>query len=250
MQTLLQNIDNTGNGLAQGSERARLNAVWASSAQFCRDAIAGRYPLVRASQRDATADDFGKFFAPGGLMDDFFTRNLAQMVDMSGPQWRWRSTAGPAGISQDALDQFQRGAKLRDMWFAAGARQPSLRFDLKLLSADPALSQLTLDVDGQPISLQSVQPPRAVPMLLPSGKSNGQVRFDATPALRGDYHAEGPWAWLHLLDRATVEPLQGEHFRLSFALDGHPAVYELTASSVINPFRREAMEQFRCPATL
>ncbi|NYE60058.1 type VI secretion system protein ImpL [Duganella sp. 1224] len=250
LQTLLQNIDNAGSGLAQGSERARLNALWASSAQFCRDAIAGRYPLVRASQRDATADDFGKFFAPGGLMDDFFTRNLAPMVDMSGPQWRWRGNGGPAGISQDALDQFQRGAKLRDMWFAAGARQPSLRFDLKLLNADPALSQLTLDVDGQPLSLQSGQPARAVAMQLPSGKGNGQVRFEASPALRGDWHTEGPWAWLHLLDRATVEPLQGEHFRLNFALDGHPAVYELTASSVINPFRREAMEQFRCPATL
>jgi type VI secretion system protein ImpL len=169
---------------------------------------------------------------------------------MSGPQWRWRGSAGPAAISQDALDQFQRGARLRDMWFAAGARQPSLRFDVKLLTADAALSQLTLDLDGQPVTQQAGQPARGVPVLLPSGKGNGQVRFDATPALHGDWHADGPWAWLHLLDRATVEPLQGEHFRVSFTLDGHPAVYELTASSVINPFRREAMEQFRCPATL
>jgi type VI secretion system protein ImpL len=251
LSTVLQNIESGGSGLALGSERARLNALWAGTgAPFCRDAIVGRYPLVRSSTRDTTADDFGKFFGPGGLMDDFFTKNLAPFVDMGGAQWRWRSTAGPAGVSQDALDQFQRGARVRDMFFAAGARQPSLRFDLKPVEADPAWTKLTLDIDGQPLDIQAGQAPRAAPFLLPSGKGNGQVRFEATPPLRSDVHTEGPWAWLHMVDRGTLEPTQGERFVLRFELDGKKAVYELTASSVINPFRREALERFHCPATL
>jgi len=251
LSTLLQNIDNGGNGLALGSERARLNALWAGSgAPFCRDAIAGRYPLSRTSARDATADDFGKFFGPGGLMDDFFSKNLAAFVDMSGGQWRWRSTAGPAGVSQEALDQFQRGARLRDMFFGAGGRQPSLRFDLKVANIDPAFSQLTLEIDGQPLAFQAGQAPRSAPMLLPSGKGNGQVRFEASPALRSDLRTEGPWAWLRMVDRGALETIQGERFRLTFDFDGRKAVYELTASSVINPFRRDALEQFRCPAAL
>jgi type VI secretion system protein ImpL len=76
------------------------------------------------------------------------------------------------------------------------------------------------------------------------------VRFEATPPLRSDVHTEGPWAWLHMVDRGTLEPTQGERFVLRFELDGKKAVYELTASSVINPFRREALERFHCPATL
>ncbi|MYM35749.1 type VI secretion system membrane subunit TssM, partial [Duganella sp. FT94W] len=236
---------------AQGSERARLNALWAGGgARFCRDAIAGRYPLARDSARDATADDFGKFFGPGGLMDDFFSKNLAPFVDMSGGQWRWRGAAGAAGVSQEALDQFQRGARLRDMFFGAGGRQPSLRFDLKAAGADPAFSTLTLEIDGQPLVARAGQAPPAAPMLLASGKGNGQVRFDAVPALRGEARTEGPWAWLRMIDRGTLEPLQGERFRLTFDLEGRKAVYELTASSVINPFRRDALERFRCPASL
>ena len=251
LSTLLQSVDSGGNGLAQGSERARLNALWAGSgAQFCRDAIAGRYPLTRGSGRDATADDFGKFFGPGGLMDDFFNKHLTTLVDMSGGQWRWRGTAGAAGMSQEALDQFQRGARLRDMFFGANGRQPSLRFDLRVAGVDPALTQLTLDIDGQPLAFQAGQAPRSAPMLLPSGKGNGQVRFDATPALRSELRTEGPWAWLRMVDRGALEPLQGERFRLTFDLEGRKAVYELTASSVINPFRRDALEQFRCPASL
>ena len=248
LSTLLQDIDSVGNGLAQGSERARLNALWAGAgAQFCRDAIAGRYPLVRSSARDATADDFGKFFGPGGLMDDFFNKHLAASVDMSGTRWRWR---GPAGIAQDALDQFQRGARVRDMFFGAGGRAPSLRFDIKPVSIDPGFSRLALDIDGQQVVAEAGQPGRPLAVLLPSGKGGGQVRFEAAPALGAPWQTEGPWAWLRMVDRGALEPLQGERFRLGFALDGRKAVYELTASSVVNPFRREALEQFRCPAIL
>ncbi|TFW20083.1 type VI secretion system membrane subunit TssM [Duganella callida] len=246
LPVLLQNIDAAGNVLAQNSERTRLNALWAGSgASFCRDAIAGRYPLVRGGTRDIAADDFGKFFAPGGLADDFFSKNLAPLVDMSGSQWHSRA-GGSAALSQEALDQFQRAARLRDMFFGAGGRQPSMRFDLKVAAIDPALGQLTLTIDGQPLSGQQ----GAVSVLLPSGKGNGQIRFEASPALRGDWHTEGPWAWLHMMDRGLVTPLQGERFRLNFDLEGRQAVYELTASSVMNPFRRELLEQFRCPAAL
>lgn len=255
LATFLRNVDSGGSGLTLGSERARLNALWAGGgAAFCRDAIGGRYPLAREATRDATADDFGKFFGPGGVMDDFFAKNLAAYVDMSGGQWRWRAVAGAAqlGIPQDVLDQFQRGAKLRDMFFAAGARQPSLRFELKALSADPALTSVTLDIDGQPVPYQAgTVMAGASAIVLPSGKGGGQVRLVAVPALRGEFRSDGPWAWLHMLDKGTLEAGAGsERYRLSFDLDGHKMVYELSASSVINPFRRDALEQFRCPASL
>jgi type VI secretion system protein ImpL len=250
---LLQNIDSGGAGLALGSERARLNALWsAAAAPFCRDAIAGRYPLVRGSPRDATADDFGKFFGPGGLMDDFFTKNLASQVDMSGARWTWRTTgAAPLGIPQEVLNQFQRGARLRDMFFAAGGRQPSLHFDLRAVSADPSLTKVTLTIDGQPVQYQSDAAARATAILLPSGKGGGAVRVEAVPALRQELGGDGPWAWFHVMDKGQLAPDgQGERYRLTFDLDGRKIVYELNASSVINPFRRDAIEQFSCPTSL
>ena len=50
-----------------------------------------------------------------------------------------------------------------------------------------------------------------------------------------------------MIDKGILEPsAQGERFKLTFDLDGRKVNYELTASSVINPFRRESLEQFRC----
>ena len=50
-----------------------------------------------------------------------------------------------------------------------------------------------------------------------------------------------------MIDKGILEAsAQGERFKLTFDLDGRKINYELTASSVINPFRREPLEQFRC----
>lgn len=251
LSALLHDVQSGATTLTLGNEKARLNALWeASAAPFCRAAIADRYPLVRGSGRDATADDFGKFFGPGGLMDDFFNKNLAAYVDMSGSQWRWRSSGvTPLNISQDVLNQFQRGARLRDMFFVAGARQPSLRFDLKTVSADPALTKVTLEIDGQPVVYDAGSTADFTSINLPSGKAGGLVRLDATPALANPLHSDGPWGWLRMMDKAALSP-QGDLLRLTFEVEGHRVEYQLRASSVINPFRRDALEQFRCPTTL
>ena len=54
-----------------------------------------------------------------------------------------------------------------------------------------------------------------------------------------------------MMDKGLLEPsAQGERYKLTFDLEGRKVIYQLSASSVINPFRREALEQFRCPASL
>jgi type VI secretion system protein ImpL len=247
---VLKAIDSGGAGLATGSERERLNALWsAGPAQFCRQAVAGRYPVVKGAAQDITADDFGKLFGPAGLIDDFFQKNLAQYVDMGGVQWRWRATANDAslGIPQASLDEFQRAARIRDAFFANGARQASMRFELKPLSLDPAIAKFVLDIDGQVLD---AAPGALAPasFQLPSGKGSGQVKLEVTPpSAHASLRTEGPWAWLRMLDKASVEPTaQGERYKVTFDLDGRKAALELTASSVVNPFRRAVLEQFRC----
>jgi type VI secretion system protein ImpL len=247
---VLKSIDSAGAGLTSGSERERLNALWsAGPAQFCRQAVAGRYPVVRSAFQDVTADDFGKLFGPAGLIDDFFQKNLAQYVDMGGAQWRWRATAnnGTLGIPQSTLDEFQRAARIRDAFFANGGRQASMRFDLKPVALDPAIAKLVLDIDGQ---LLTAAPDALAPasFQLPSGKGSGQVRLDVSPAsAHAVLRTEGPWAWFRMLDKASVEPTpQGERYKVTFDADGRKAALELTANSVVNPFRRAVLEQFRC----
>jgi type VI secretion system protein ImpL len=244
---MMQTIDTAGAGLTLGSERARLKALWdTAGANFCRDASTGRYPLVRGASKDVTLDDFGKLFGPAGVMDDFFTKNMAAQVDMSGPVWKWRDAA--IGIPQDTLNQFQRASRLRDMFFSAGGRQPGLRFELTPVNADPALTKVTFDVDGQPVVYAPGVEARPTSITLPSGKGGGLVRIESTPSAGAEMRGDGPWGFFRMVDKGSLAPTsQGERYKLTFDLGGRKIVYDLTASSVINPFRRDGLEQFRCP---
>ncbi|SKD01026.1 type VI secretion system protein ImpL [Burkholderia sp. YR290] len=246
---IANDIASGGSMLMVGGERARLNALWqANVAQLCRQALDGRYPLVRGSNRDAAPDDFGRILGPGGLIDDFFQKNLATLVDMSGPQWRWRTGADSLGIPVDVLAQFQRAAQIRDAFFRAGGRDVSVRFTLKVLDIDPAIDHATIDIDGQQLVAAHVD--QSMVFQWPSGKGTGQAHVDFDPS--GDSaRADGPWALLHLMDNARLQPTaQADRFKMTFETDGHPLVLQLDASSVTNPFRRGVFEQFRCPDRL
>ncbi|HEV7801521.1 MAG TPA: type VI secretion system membrane subunit TssM [Burkholderiales bacterium] len=243
-------ISADASALMVGGERARLNALWqANVSRLCRQALDGRYPLVHSSTRDAAPDDFGRILGPGGLIDDFFQKNLVTYVDMSGPAWRWRAGVAPLGIPDDVLAQFQRAAQVRDAFFRAGGHDVSVRFSVRPITIDPAITQFTLDVDGQQL-VATPGAPRSTEFLWPSGKGTAQAHVEFTPSGTGapTPRADGPWALLRLMDNAQLQPTaQPDRFRITFDSDGRQVVLELSASSVANPFRRGLLDQFHCP---
>ena len=249
LAVILQSIEGNGSGLALGSERERLNSLWTSSiAPFCRRAIANRYPLLRTATQEITPDDFGTFFGPGGMMDDFFKRNLRPYVDISGPQWRWRSINNMMlDVSERVLAEFQRAAIVRDKFFNTGEKQVSLRFDIKPLKVDPTFSKVLLDMDGQTLTYDQKTPATSASFQIPSAIGTNLTTLMTVPASGSGLKAEGPWAWFHMMDQGVLESsVQSERFKLSFDLSGKKLIFELTANSVNNPFKREALEQFHC----
>jgi type VI secretion system protein ImpL len=54
-----------------------------------------------------------------------------------------------------------------------------------------------------------------------------------------------------MLDKANIQPAGApEKFRVTFAIDGRNAVFDVTSSSVQNPFRLRELAEFRCPSGL
>src|SRR5690606_19903969 len=141
----------SGTAAALDATRANLGqAIKSQIGEFCQQAIAGRYPLVRGSSRDVTPEDFARMFAPGGLMDSFFQQQLARYVDPSTRPWRFRQVDGATmGTDTGTLAQFQRAAVIRDTFFRAGGNVPALRLEFRPFEMDPSITQFTLDVDGQ-----------------------------------------------------------------------------------------------------
>ena len=123
-----------------------------------------------------------------------------------------------------------------------------MRFELRPLAVDAAITRLNLSIDGQALTYTKGQPSVPAAFLLPSGKGVGdtnlEVAVDTTSAM---LKTEGAWSWLRMIDKSQLElTAQSERFKLNFDVQSRKLVFEMKASSVINPFRRETIEPFRC----
>jgi type VI secretion system protein ImpL len=254
VRALVMDLSRSSSQNAQLIQRQVLGGdVKSQVGDFCQLAIAGRYPLDRGSRRDVTQADFATVFGPGGKLDKVFQEKLAPFVDTSTKPWRFRAVeGGPLGTDSGTLPQFQRGATIRETFFAGGST-PSLRLDFKPVEMDKELSQFILDVDGQVVRYaHGPQIPTNIQWPGPRGSS--QVRVQVTPPGASGTSGiveEGPWALFRLFERVRIEPGNApEKFRATFDVDGRKAVFDVTTSSVRNPFRLPELGEFRCPGTL
>lgn len=216
---------------------------------FCNRAVAGRYPFAAGARSDVPPEDFGRLFGVGGLMDAFFEQRLAELVDVSKSRWTYKpSSDGVQRTTPAALADFQRAARIREVFFRSGGATPGVKLELRALELADGLTDISVDIDGQVQKLAVGAP--SIILTSPSPRNASQLKI--TNNLGGvPLQFEGPWALFRMFDRFTVEPTaQPEKIIVVMNLDGRRARIEVTASSVFNPFRLREVQQFRCPSRL
>jgi len=254
VRSMVENLSQAGATQARVAERGNLSQDLRPVTEFCRRAIAGRYPMAAASTRDVLPEDFGQMFAPGGLMDDFFNKRLAELVDTSARPWRYKPVAEQGAITTAALAQFERAARIRDIFFRAGGRTPAMRLDFKPVEMDAGITQFILDVDGQLVRYAHGP---VVPMAVqwPGPKGSNQVRVQISPPSSSGGSSgqamDGPWALFRTLDKAQLEAGDApEKFFITFDIDSRRTRFEVTTNSVQHPIRLRELREFSCPEGL
>lgn len=248
---VLDDLSNVANGsVATVEQRSVALRAGANVGDFCRQAIAGRYPFARGSSRDVAPADFAQMFAPGGLMDDFFQKNLQSIVDTTSHPWRFANRNADADPSAAAmLASFEKAAVIRDAYFGGGARTAQLKVQIQPLEMDPSITEMVLDVDGQIVRYAHgplVQ--SAVDWPGPRGSSQVRLQVSGQAGATDGFTTDGPWALHRLFDRAAVSAGRGSDQMIArFTVDGKPIVLQVNAGSVRNPFRLAQMESFTCP---
>jgi type VI secretion system protein ImpL len=250
----LSSMASSGTALRGGNAKDQIKAAYNGAggpAALCGPAVNGRYPFAPGSANDVPLDDFSRLFAPGGLLDGFFNTQLRPYVISTGKAWQLQPVDGAvAPLTQADLLQFQRAATIRDLFFAAGGGTPSVRFDITPVSVDAAAKTATLDFDGNAV-VAAHAPPHATQIVWPGPKGMQQVKlsFDPPPAGgTGVLQENGPWAMFRLFGDARLQQAgSADRFTLTFHSGEREAVFELRASSVLNPFAPGVLRDFRCP---
>jgi len=234
-----------------GDMRSQLNRLWtAEILPVCRDAIHDRYPFDGSARRDTALHDFAQLLGPEGLLDRFFTENLAPLVDISDETWRWAGEG--VGIPDEVLASFERAAVIRRAFFAEDGRLPAVHFELVPLALDPQTQAFRLELGGQTIEYHWGSR-EAHRLRWPSPVASGRaaIEFVDMTGTRPGQTFSGAWAWFRLLEAAeTLQTDRPERYRLAFSLGGHQAQIELRALGARNPLSLDALRGFRCPDRL
>ncbi|QIL80304.1 type VI secretion system membrane subunit TssM [Diaphorobacter sp. HDW4A] len=245
---MLGGIANTTSRSIQAMANAKIDTeLRANVGDFCRKAVAGRYPLNRGATNDVTPQDFARLFGPAGLMDDFFNRNLAQNVDTT--TWTYKKNIDGSTTGGGAsLGSFQKASVIKSVFFS-GDSMPKLRIEMKVVEMDPSISNMALDIDGTVIRYAH-GPQMSQPVIWPGSRGRQQVSLQITDKNggQGAMTADGAWALHRFFDKLTLAAgSRPESFTATAMVGDKKVVFEVTAGSVQNPFRLNQLQTFSCP---
>ena len=240
-------------GDAANSSLAKLNQMLASEVtRTCQRVVANRYPFDRRSSRDVPLADFARLFAPGAVLDRFFSQNLAPMVDMTGQTWRWNDDARLSrDLSKATLRNFQRAAQIRDAFFPSGGQQPEIGITVSQVALHGEVDSALLTINGRVLQTRQVGN-SPLDINWPGSARSGSVSISLSPELPGrssQLNIQGPWALLRMVDAGKPRQ-KGDVLEVRYPIGGRYVSYALRVASVTNPFYLRALSEFECPTGL
>jgi type VI secretion system protein ImpL len=272
---LLQTVSNDFEGNVSTFIVGELQKVLAETVTpACKQIVTGRYPFTKHTDKDVPLQDFGRLFAPNGIIDKYQTQYLAQYIDTSKTDWAWRrDTKIGTSLSPKVLADFQRAVQIRDAFFANGGVQPSFQLAITALTPSASGTTIKLDINGvQVVSAQSasppapigatppstppptpIRPPTPVSLQWPGPVGLGHVALTATSDLAGSGYTlaeqNGVWALFRLIDQSKVEKLS-DRLVITVSGSGGSFRYQVNVGSLYNPLTMPALRDFNCPTSL
>ncbi len=214
----------------------------------CQQIVAGHYPFAK-TDRDVPMADFARLFAPGGVIERFFSTNLEPLVNRSGKTWTWKSNPNlTRRLSDTTLHQFQQAAEIRDAFFPTGGSAPNLSLEVKPLTLSSDAQTATLSINGANVVAQ--QGVNAASTVQWPGAGAGAASIVMAPDMpdrKSNLERNGPWALFRLIDAGSPPIQSGNAVKVSFVVGGREVSYQFASASLVNPLSMPSLRQFKCP---
>lgn len=254
LKNILLDLTNQGTRkLNIGAGEVLNNQMQAILGNDCQNAIDGKYPFADSSQ-EVSIEDFNRIFAAGGLLDDFFKKQLASHVDTASQPWQYKRTdSSVPPLNGPTLEPFQRARQIREAFFRdAGAHKMSWGMEIRVVELDPNITDLIIDIDGQSQRYMH-GPVRPLQVAWPGPRNGSMAEITANPRIRQSTSTiltHGPWALFHLLDRGdSISTSNSSRQLVEYDFDGRRAVLEIATGSDFNPLTNNLLRRFVCPVS-
>lgn len=237
-----------------GSSRARLVEIWNSTVlPLCTATTKGRYPFDPESINDASLDDFARLLGPQGAIAGFRDTYLKPYIDRTTKPWHWKTGQQfGLGFSDEVLAGFEKADDVTTVFFA-GQEKPNVDFTVEVGKLDMTARTFLLDIGGK-VASYSHGPPAGTQYLWPPENLVAGVAMSMTPEMEGQRNIlseQGAWALFRLFAQGKkIEKDPTDVVTYQFRVGKRAVLMRLTAPATRNPFARDVLSPFTCPALL
>ncbi|HEV7833918.1 MAG TPA: ImcF-related family protein, partial [Caballeronia sp.] len=198
--------------------QASLNDVWHEDiAVHWNKSFAGRYPFDNTGN-DASIPELARFIRlQGGLISSFLSTQLAGVLELRGDQWvEVNPRGGALRFDPDFLPAMNILRRVAGHLMPEG--EPQYRFDLKPIPT-PGITDTVLTLDAQKLHYYN-QRERWQPLQWPSNDpqvAGTRLQWQTeTAGTSKNFEFAGRWAFVRMLERAKIEPIDNATFQLTW----------------------------------
>lgn len=217
---------------------------------FCRQNIETAYPFAGGGRHISTAV-FGDFFGYGGRMEKFYQEHLrdhTQRDGLGGLVPREGSTLG-ARLSKPLLSQFARAERIRQAFFAADSRRPSVSFSLRQLSSSEEVESTLISFGERRVTIR----PNSTAVSVNWPDETADIVLTLLPQKNGVSNSlrfgGGRWSLSELIIKGRGRA-NGTQVDITHSVGGRSARYRLEFDSITVPFLMRELRDFQCPQSL
>ncbi|MEL6209419.1 MAG: type VI secretion IcmF C-terminal domain-containing protein, partial [Pseudomonadota bacterium] len=214
----------------------------------CQGIVTNRFPFARGSSRDVSMPEFTRLFGPNGTINQFFVQELSPHVEIA-PDGGFQYKGELANeLSRATLRQFERAAKIRDVYFAEGSGTPQIRMTVAPVAIHPTVETAVLQINGQVITTRQ-RGNTPVNFAWPGTSGVGSTTLQFTPPLAGRQSQivyNGPWAFLRWLNDGSTRVV-GASMQTRHVIGGRHVGYRFDVAAAENPFFMNELSEFSCP---
>jgi type VI secretion system protein ImpL len=234
-------------------EKNQISARWEQQVlPKCKETVDFKYPFARGASVDASLREINQLFGPRGLVYSFFTDNLANLVNTQTLPWQWKTNVQQNyGFNDEVLPFFEGIYRIQRSLYASGGEAANMPLTLTPVYLDPRLARFRMQVYGARLNYQFGRP-TATAITWPPEAATARAEFNFVRRDGSEVNEsrEGIFALFKLINNAEIKRINANKVNVTFTKNNYKAIYELSASSPINPLVFSSMANLNCISSL
>lgn len=232
-----------------------INTQWQKNIVPQYDAqLANRYPFQIMATQNATLESFAYFFEPNGLLDRFFTKNLAPFINTTQLPWTVKNVdSNSLQISLETLRNLQNIYTIQHTYFRNNDQHLYLPFSIQPQNLSAKIISLKFTLGQQSFTYLNQTPYQKNDFIWPDAFNSNQCQIVITDVTnqQSTIPCDGPWGLFKLFNQSDMQSSSNPNtYTATLQQDDNTVTLNIDAKQNQDPFSLAMLSHFRLPISI